>query len=180
VAGPKCLAQRESATIERVRKNNAYSLFADSRPGGRRSGAHRSIRSGGLADPRGLSSAREKKPWEPSAPRVRADGQDDDSPARSERGALESGDPRDDPGQCERRGQRCGNEKGEMRAVLRPEPGRRYRVRFTGVHEPNMPAGITAEGANKQGYEAFPTQSAPVELKGGTTIRLRFILHNTE
>jgi hypothetical protein len=70
--------------------------------------------------------------------------------------------------------------KGEMRAVLAPEPGRRYRFRFAGVHEANMPAGITAEAANKQGYEAFPTQSAPVELKGGTTIRLRFILHKTE
>ena len=70
--------------------------------------------------------------------------------------------------------------KREMRAVLAPEPGRRYRFRFAGVHEANMPAGITAEAANKQGYEAFPTQSAPVELKGGTTIRLRFILHKTE
>jgi hypothetical protein len=30
--------------------------------------------------------------------------------------------------------------------------------------------------ANKQGYEAFPTQSVPVELVAGKTIRLRFIL----
>jgi hypothetical protein len=70
--------------------------------------------------------------------------------------------------------------KGEMRAVFRPEPGRRYRFRFAGFNEPNKPAGTTADGANTQGYAAFPTQSAPVELKGGTTIRLRFILHKTD
>ena len=69
--------------------------------------------------------------------------------------------------------------KGEMRAVLRPDPGRRYRFRFAGIHEPNMPEGINPAAANKQGYEAFPSQSVPVELKGGKTIRLRFILHKT-
>ena len=50
------------------------------------------------------------------------------------------------------------DEKGELRAVLPPEPGRRYRFRFAGIHEPNMPPWINPETANKQGYDAFPTQ----------------------
>jgi len=70
--------------------------------------------------------------------------------------------------------------KGELRAVLPSEPGRRYRFRFAGIHEPNMGPGIKAAAAKKQGYEAFPTQSAPVELIAGKTIRLRFILRKTE
>ena len=70
--------------------------------------------------------------------------------------------------------------KGELRAVLPPEPGRRYRFRFAGIHEPNMPSGINPATANKHGYEAFPTQSVPVELIAGKTIRLRFILRKTD
>ncbi len=69
---------------------------------------------------------------------------------------------------------------GELRAVLAPEPGRRYRFRFAGIHEPNMTRHINPAVANKHGYAAFPTQSAPVELIAGKTIRLRFILHKTE
>jgi hypothetical protein len=70
--------------------------------------------------------------------------------------------------------------KGELRVVLAPEPGRRYRFRFAGIHEPNMPAGLNPAAANKHGYEAFPTQSVPVELIAGKTIRLQFILRKTE
>jgi hypothetical protein len=70
--------------------------------------------------------------------------------------------------------------KGEMRAVLPPDPGKRYRFRFAGIHEPNMPSGINPEMANKQGHEAFPTQSVPVELVAGKTIRLRFILRKAD
>jgi len=70
--------------------------------------------------------------------------------------------------------------KGELRAVLPPEPGRRYRFRFAGVHEPNMPSGINPAAANKHGYEAFPTQSAPVELIAGKAIRLRFMFRKTD
>jgi hypothetical protein len=70
--------------------------------------------------------------------------------------------------------------KGELRAVVPPEPGRRYRFRFAGIHEPNMPPGINPKMANKHGYLAFPTQSVPVELIAGKTIRLRFILRNTD
>jgi hypothetical protein len=70
--------------------------------------------------------------------------------------------------------------KGEMRAVLPAEPGRRYRFRFAGIHQPNMSSSINPVAANKQGFEAFPSQSAPVELVAGKTIRLRFILHTTE
>ncbi|MGC8640094.1 MAG: MSCRAMM family protein [Isosphaeraceae bacterium] len=69
--------------------------------------------------------------------------------------------------------------KGQLRAVLPPEPGKCYRFRFAGVHEPNMPPGMSPGMANKQGYEAFPTQSVPVELVGGKTIRLRFVLRKT-
>jgi hypothetical protein len=70
--------------------------------------------------------------------------------------------------------------KGELRAVLPPEPGRRYRFRFAGIREPNMRAGINPALAKKHGYEAFPTQSVPVELIAGKTIRLQFILRKTE
>ncbi|MGO9916607.1 MAG: hypothetical protein ACLQIB_18160 [Isosphaeraceae bacterium] len=70
--------------------------------------------------------------------------------------------------------------KGEMRAVLTPEPGRRYRFRFAGIHESNTPPASNPEMANKHGYEAFPTQSAPVELVAGKTIRLRFVLHKRD
>jgi len=70
--------------------------------------------------------------------------------------------------------------KGELRAVLVPEPGRRYRFRFAGIHESNMPPWINPDAANKQGYEAFPTQSAPVELTPGRTVRLRFVLHKRD
>jgi hypothetical protein len=70
--------------------------------------------------------------------------------------------------------------KGELRAVLPPEPGRRYRFRFAGIHEPNMPPGINPKAANKRGYEAFPTESVPVELIAGKTIHLRFILRKTD
>ncbi len=64
--------------------------------------------------------------------------------------------------------------------MLAPEPGRRYRFRFAGIHEPNMPAGINPATANKHGFEAFPTQSVPVELTSGSTTRLRFILKKTD
>ncbi len=66
------------------------------------------------------------------------------------------------------------DEKGELRAVFVPEPGKRYRFRFAGIHEANMPPGINPEAANKQGYESFPSQSVPVELAPGSTTRLRF------
>ena len=42
------------------------------------------------------------------------------------------------------------------------------------------PRASTRQMANKQGYEAFPTQSVPVELVAGKTIRLRFILRKTD
>jgi hypothetical protein len=70
--------------------------------------------------------------------------------------------------------------KGELRAVLPPEPGRRYRFRFAGIHEPNMPPGINPKTAKKHGYLAFPTETVPVELIAGKTIRLRFILRKTD
>jgi hypothetical protein len=79
-----------------------------------------------------------------------------------------------------RSGQPWTDAKGELRAVLAPEPGRRYRFRFAGLHEPNQPSGINPAMANKHGYEAFPTQSVPVELVAGKTIRLRFILRKVE
>jgi hypothetical protein len=66
--------------------------------------------------------------------------------------------------------------KGELRAVMAPEPGRRYRFRFAGIHEPNMTSHINPAMANKQGYEAFPSRSAPIELAPGQTIRLRFVI----
>ena len=43
-----------------------------------------------------------------------------------------------------------------------------------------MPRGIDQSAVNKHGYEAFPTQSVPVELIAGKMIRLRFILRKTD
>ena len=48
--------------------------------------------------------------------------------------------------------------KGEAASRLAPEPGRLYRFRFAGIHEPNMPPRINPALASKQGYEAFPSQ----------------------
>ena len=70
-------------------------------------------------------------------------------------------------------------ERGNARRA-RPRSGKRYRFRFAGIHEPNMPSGINPAMANKQGYEVFPTQSVPVELVAGKTIRLRFILRKPD
>ncbi len=66
--------------------------------------------------------------------------------------------------------------KGELRAVMTPELGRRYRFRFAGIHEPNMPPQINPKMAKTQGYGALPSQSAPVELAPGKTVRLRFVI----
>ena len=71
------------------------------------------------------------------------------------------------------------NEKGELRAVLPPEPGRRYLFRFAGIREPNHSWAVDPASLDTHGYAAFPTKSSPVELIGGQTIRLRFILHKT-
>lgn len=70
--------------------------------------------------------------------------------------------------------------KGELRAVMAPEPGRRYRFRFAGIHEPNMPPSINPQMARTQGYEAFPSQSAPIELAPGQSVRLRFVIRKHE
>ena len=71
------------------------------------------------------------------------------------------------------------DESGLGRAVVPPEPGRLYRLRFAGIQEPNTPDQINAEAARKQGYTADPVESRPVELVGGKTIRLRFHLSKT-
>jgi hypothetical protein len=63
-----------------------------------------------------------------------------------------------------------------VRGVLTPEPGKRYRFKFAGIHEPNMPPQINPQMANNQGYESDPPESEPVELAAGKTIRLRFLL----
>jgi hypothetical protein len=77
-------------------------------------------------------------------------------------------------------GENWTDERGELRAVMAPEPGRRYRFRFAGIHEPNMPPFINPQAANKHGYEAFPSQSAPIELAPGQTTRLRFVIRKHE
>jgi hypothetical protein len=66
--------------------------------------------------------------------------------------------------------------RGTVRAVLAPEPGKRYRFRFAGIHEPNMPEGINPAAAKKYGYVSEPAESEPIELKGGKTVHLRFVL----
>jgi hypothetical protein len=69
------------------------------------------------------------------------------------------------------------DESGMGRAVLPPEPGRRYRLRFAGIHEPNTPQWINPEAAKTRGYTADPAESRSIELVGGKTIRLWFVLH---
>jgi hypothetical protein len=43
-----------------------------------------------------------------------------------------------------------------------------------------MPPFINQETASKKGFEAFPTQSSPVELAPGKTVRLRFVLYRRD
>ena len=111
---------------------------------------------------------------------IQAVGTRPDSPVA---GAFFWKAPEDQPGATQhietstyRSGEPWTDANGELRAVMAPEPGRRYRFRFAGVHEPNMPRGINPAMANKQDYEAFPSQSAPIELAPGQTIRLRFVI----
>lgn len=66
------------------------------------------------------------------------------------------------------------DESGLGRAVVPPEPGRLYRLRFAGIQQPNMPDQIVAAAAKTEGYTADPPESRPIELIGGKTIRLRF------
>ncbi len=68
------------------------------------------------------------------------------------------------------------DDSGLGRAVVPPEPGKRYVLRFAGIQEPNMPDQINAAMAKTQGYLADPPASRPIELIGGKTIRLRFEL----
>jgi protocatechuate 3,4-dioxygenase beta subunit len=68
------------------------------------------------------------------------------------------------------------DESGLGRTVVRPEPGKRYRLRFAGIQHPNMPDQINREAARTQGYTADPAESRPIELVGGKTIRLWFRL----
>jgi beta-lactamase regulating signal transducer with metallopeptidase domain len=68
------------------------------------------------------------------------------------------------------------NAEGTLHAVLAPEPGKRFRFEFAGIREPNMPDFPHPDTANKHNYVADPPVSEPYELKGGETIRLRFVL----
>jgi hypothetical protein len=71
------------------------------------------------------------------------------------------------------------NATGKMRATLMPEPGKRYHIEFAGIRQPNMWDFIEPDAVNKEGYKSNP-MSEPVELKAGTTIRLRFELRKQE
>jgi beta-lactamase regulating signal transducer with metallopeptidase domain len=69
------------------------------------------------------------------------------------------------------------NANGTLRAVFTPEPRKRYRFEFAGIHQPNVPSAFTdPKMTNKHGYSSQPAASDPVELKAGATIRLRFVL----
>ncbi|APW61983.1 M56 family metallopeptidase [Paludisphaera borealis] len=67
------------------------------------------------------------------------------------------------------------NEKGELRGLLTPRPGRRHRFFFGGMGAPNRDW-FSPAAPEKHGYEATPAQSEPVELVPGKPIRLRFEL----
>ncbi|MDR3621249.1 MAG: M56 family metallopeptidase [Paludisphaera borealis] len=67
------------------------------------------------------------------------------------------------------------NEKGELRGLFTPRPGRRHRFFFGGMRTPNN-GWFSPAAPEKHGYEAVPTQSEPVELIPGKSIRLRFEL----
>lgn len=68
------------------------------------------------------------------------------------------------------------DEKGMMRAVFAPEPGRRYRFRFAAIREPNTRPDINPSPPKPSGYVAEPAESESVELAAGKSIRLRFVL----
>jgi beta-lactamase regulating signal transducer with metallopeptidase domain len=68
------------------------------------------------------------------------------------------------------------NAEGILRAVLAPEPGKRFRFEFAGIREPNMPDLLPPEAAKTHDWVADQPVSEPYELNGGKTIRLRFVL----
>jgi hypothetical protein len=73
-------------------------------------------------------------------------------------------------------GERWTGETGTPRAIITPEPGKKYRFEFLGIHEPNMHAIMNPIMAKKHGFRSDPATSEPIELKPATTIRLRFVL----
>lgn len=68
------------------------------------------------------------------------------------------------------------DDEGRLRAVLKPEPGRGYRIRFAGMRLPNHTAYHFPELPNPFRYEVDPPESEPFELIAGETIRLRFAI----
>jgi RNA polymerase sigma factor (sigma-70 family) len=67
----------------------------------------------------------------------------------------------------------CTDSKGKLRAVLPPEPGQHFRLRFAGIRGPN--GGADPDEA----YEAEPAESALIESAPGKTVRLRFVLRKS-
>jgi hypothetical protein len=70
---------------------------------------------------------------------------------------------------------------GRVRAVLPPEPGRRYRFQFVGFPGPNMMSlGMPRDWLKPNGYKSDPAASDPIELAAGKTYTLHFVLRKAE
>ena len=61
------------------------------------------------------------------------------------------------------------------RAVVPPEPGRRYRIRVAGISAPNMPGDQPKRGPLRV-FSTDPDESRPAELAAGKSVRLWFVL----
>ena len=69
------------------------------------------------------------------------------------------------------------DESGMARAVVPPEPGRRYRIRVAGVSAPTWPARSGRRCAGPCAlFSTDPDESRPVELAAGKSVRLWFVL----
>lgn len=68
------------------------------------------------------------------------------------------------------------DESGIARAVLPPEPGRRFRFRIAGIHSPNTPDQVDVVLGRNLHYVSDPHESRPVELAAGKSVRFWFVL----
>jgi hypothetical protein len=63
---------------------------------------------------------------------------------------------------------------GRLRAVLAPEAGQEYRLRFAGLERPNYPAFQFQMDLDRPEYRVEPAESEPFEPVSGGSARFRF------
>ncbi|QDV39030.1 sigma-70 family RNA polymerase sigma factor [Tautonia plasticadhaerens] len=63
---------------------------------------------------------------------------------------------------------------GRLRAVLAPEAGQEYRLRFAGIQRPNYPAFQFHMYTDRPEYRVEPAESQPFKLVSGGSVRFTF------